>query len=42
MGSIGGCYDGAVRENLHVSLKKASIHCQPWPTRAQARSTIFE
>ena len=42
MGSIGDCYDNAVCESFHASLKKERIHRRPWPTRAEARSAIFE
>ena len=42
MGSIGDCYDNAVCESFHASLKKELILRQPWPTRAQARSATFE
>ena len=42
MGSIGDCYDNAVCESFHASLKKELIHRRPWPTRAEARSAIFE
>jgi putative transposase len=42
MGSIGDCYDNAVCESFHASLKKELIHRRPWPTRAEARSAVFE
>jgi putative transposase len=42
MGSIGDCYDNAVCESFHASLKKELIHRRPWPTRAEARSKVFE
>jgi putative transposase len=42
MGSVGDCYDNAVCESFHASLKKELIHRRPWPTRAEARSSIFE
>jgi putative transposase len=42
MGSIGDCYDNAVCESFHASLKKERIHRRPWPTRAETRSAIFE
>ncbi len=32
----------AVCESFHASLKKELIHRQPWPTRAEARSKVFE
>ncbi len=42
MGSIGDCYDNAVCEAFHASLKKELIHRRPWRTRAEARTAIFE
>ena len=42
MGSIGDCYDNAVCESFHASLKKERIHRRPWPTRAEARTQVFE
>ncbi len=42
MGSIGDCFDNAVCESFHASLKKELIHRRPWPTRAEVRSAIFE
>jgi putative transposase len=41
MGSVGDCFDNAVCESFHASLKKELIHRRPWPTRAEARSAIF-
>ncbi len=42
MGSVGDCYDNAVCETFHASLKKERIDRQSWPTRAAARTAIFE
>jgi putative transposase len=42
MGSVGDCYDNAVCETFHASLKKERIYRQSWPTRAAARAAIFE
>jgi hypothetical protein len=42
MGSVGDCYDNAVCETFHASLKKERIYRQSWPTRAQARAAVFE
>jgi hypothetical protein len=42
MGSRGDCYDNAVCETFHASLKKERIYRQSWPTRAQARTAVFE
>ena len=41
-GSKGDCFDNAVCESFHASLKKELIYRHPWPTRAQARTAIFE
>jgi putative transposase len=38
MGSVGDCYDNAVCETFHATIKKEKIYRQSWPTRAQARS----
>ena len=42
MGSVGDCYDNAVCETFHATLKKERIYRQSWPTRATARTAIFE
>jgi hypothetical protein len=42
MGSRGDCFDNAVCEAFHASLKKERIYRQSWPTRAATRSAIFE
>ena len=42
MGSVGDCYDNAVCETFHASLKKEKIYRQSWPTRAAARTAVFE
>jgi Integrase core domain len=42
MGSVGDCYDNAVCETFHATLKKERIYRQSWPTRAQARAAVFE
>jgi putative transposase len=42
MGSVGDCYDNAVCETFHATLKKEKIYRQSWPTRAEARAAIFE
>ena len=41
IGSVGDCYDNAVCETFHASLKKEKIYRQSWPTRAAARTAIF-
>jgi Integrase core domain len=42
MGSTGDCFDNACCETFHATLKKERIYRQSWPTRAAARSAIFE
>ncbi len=42
MGSAGDCYDNAVCETFHASIKKERIYRCSWPTRAAARTAIFE
>jgi Integrase core domain len=42
MGSTGDCYDNAVCETFHATLKKERIYRQSWPTRSQARAAVFE
>ena len=42
MGWVGDCYDNAVCETFHATLKKEKIYRQSWPTRAAARTAIFE
>jgi putative transposase len=41
MGSVGDCYDNAVCETFHATIKKEKIYRQSWPTRTEARSAIF-
>jgi putative transposase len=41
MGSVGDCFDNAVCETFHATLKKELIYRQSWPTRAAARTAIF-
>jgi Integrase core domain len=41
MGSVGDCYDNAVCETFHATLKKEQIYRQSWATRAAARAAIF-
>jgi Integrase core domain len=41
MGSVGDCFDNAVCETFHATLKKERIYRQSWPTRAAARTAIF-
>ena len=42
MGSVGDCYDNAVCETFLASLKKEKIYRHSWPTRAAARTAVFE
>jgi putative transposase len=42
MGSRGDCFDNAVLESFHASLKKDLIHRRAWPTKAEARTAIFD
>ena len=42
MGSVGDCYDNAVCEAFHASIKKERIYRQSWPTRGEARAAVFE
>ncbi len=41
MGSRGDCFDNAVLESFHASLKKDLIHRRSWPTKADARTAVF-
>jgi putative transposase len=41
MGSVGDCYDNAVCETFHATLKKEQIYRQSWATRAAAPVAIF-
>ena len=41
MGSRGDCFDNAVLESFHASLKKDLIHRRSWPTKAEARAAVF-
>jgi transposase InsO family protein len=41
MSRVGNCYDNAAMESFFKTLK-TECACQPFPTRAQARTAIFE
>jgi putative transposase len=41
-GSIGDCYDNAVCEAFHATLKRELVHRRPWPTRAGLKTAVFE
>lgn len=42
MGSRGDCYDNAIAESFLATLKKELVHRQPWPTRRDLGSAVFE
>jgi putative transposase len=41
MGTRGDCFDNAVLESFHATLKKDLIHRRSWPTKTEARTAIF-
>jgi putative transposase len=42
MGSRGDCFDNAVLESFHATLKKDLIHRRSWPTKTEARTAAFD
>ncbi|GGT16495.1 IS3 family transposase [Nonomuraea spiralis] len=42
VGRTGQCWDNALAESFFATLKGELLDTQPWPTRAAARSAIFE
>lgn len=42
MGSKGDCFDNAAMESFHASLKKDLIYRRSWPTKAAARTAVFD
>jgi putative transposase len=42
MSRAGNCYDNAVTESFMATLKRELVDRQNYPTRAQARSSVFE
>jgi putative transposase len=42
MGSKGDCYDNAVCESFHSTLKRELVYRRSWPTRAELRTAVFE
>jgi putative transposase len=42
MGAKGSCFDNAVLESFHATIKKDLIHRRSWPTKAEARVAVFE
>ena len=41
MGAKGSCFDNAVLESFHATIKKDLIHRRSWPTKAEARAAVF-
>jgi putative transposase len=42
MGATGSCFDNAVLESFHATIKKDLIHRHSWPTKTEARVAVFE
>jgi putative transposase len=42
MGSRGDCFDNAVIESFHATIKKDLLHRRSWPTKTEARTAIFD
>lgn len=42
MGSKGDCFDNAVAESFFATIKKELVHRQPWPSRRDLSSAVFE
>ena len=42
MGSRGDCYDNSVAESFFKTVKSELVNRQSWPTKADARTAIFE
>ncbi len=42
VGSRGDCFDNAVLESFHASLKKDLIYRRSWPTKTEARTAVFD
>jgi putative transposase len=42
MGSRGDCFDNAVAESFFATIKKELVHRQPWPSRRDLSSAVFE
>lgn len=42
MSRRGNCWDNAVAESFFATLKKELVHRSDWPTRAAARTAIFD
>lgn len=41
-GSKGDCFDNAVLESFHATIKKELIYRRSWPTKAEARTAVFD
>ena len=41
MGSVGDCYDNAVCEAFHATLKRELVNRRSWPTQAEAQTAVF-
>ncbi|MFF0450880.1 integrase core domain-containing protein [Streptomyces sp. NPDC004609] len=42
VGRTGQCWDNALAESFFATLKNELIDTRPWPSRAAARTAIFE
>ena len=42
MGSRGDCFDNAVLESFHATIKKDLIYRRSWPTKTEARTAVFD
>jgi putative transposase len=42
MGSKGDAFDNAVAESFFATIKKELVHRQPWPSRRDLSSAVFE
>ncbi len=42
MGSIGDCFDNAVCESFHSTLKRELVNRHSWQTRSELRTAVFE
>jgi transposase InsO family protein len=40
--SCGDCFDNAVLESIHATIKKDLIHRRSSPTKAEARTAVFD
>ncbi len=40
-GSVGDCYDNAVCESFHSTLKREFVYRRPWPTRDELSAGVF-